>query len=144
MSGIVLVQVPGEFARDLVSAGFDEVEPVRGGGFEAQAVLTVVSSAVALTADVATILVAKDAVEDFFRRLRSWMARRTGSAPGSEFTIKVSSHSPGASSQLIMSRRTEAGAAPEVDVEALASLLHSVLAAGGGSGKPAGAGPSAL
>jgi hypothetical protein len=45
---------------------------------------------------------------------------------------------------LIMSRRTEAGAAPEVDVEALASLLHSVLAAGGGSGKPGGAGPSAL
>jgi hypothetical protein len=124
------VQVPEEFAEELASAGFDEIEPVRGGGFEAQAVVALMATDVGLAANLVTIVVAKDAVADFVRRLRFWMSRHTGSDPGSEFVIEVTSQSPGARLKFrLVSRRSESDAAPQMDVAAMVSLLHGVFAA---------------
>jgi hypothetical protein len=81
-----------------------------------------------LAADAATILLAKDVIADFMARLRSWMAGRGKSQAGHEFVIEVSRRSPGADSRLrLVARWDPAGAAPEPDMQALASLLDSVF-----------------
>jgi len=128
MHDAVGVQVPGQFAEELVNAGFQKVRRLRGAGLEP--VLTFVATSAGLAADAATILVARDAVSDFISRLRSWMVRHAGSATGSEFVIEVSARSPGARSHMrIVAQRTTEGAVPQVDMKALESLLRYVLVA---------------
>jgi hypothetical protein len=122
----VTVQVPGEFAAELVSAGFRRVRRLRGGGVEP--VLTFLATSGGLAADAATILLAKDAIADFIARLRSWMAGRGRSQAGHEFVIEVSRRSPGADSRLRLVTRWDSGdAGPEADMQALTSLLDSVF-----------------
>lgn len=74
MHDVVPVRITGQFAEDLMSAGFREVRrpPLRRGGVEP--VLTLVATGGGLAADAAAILLAKDAAEDFLVRLRPWMA----------------------------------------------------------------------
>jgi len=129
MLEMICVQVPEEFADELAMAGFAEVDQPRLGGYEAQAVVTFVTTAVGFTANVATIVVAKDKIADFVRLLRSWMWRRTGSHPGSEFVIEVTSRS-GGSELWLKCRRPAVGVDPLVDTAALMTLLHAVFAGG--------------
>lgn len=130
MPDAVAVQVPEQFAEDLVNTGFEEVETMRGGASEARAILTLAVSSVGFIANAATILVAKDSISDFVSSLRSWLSRHTGEREGSELTIEVSSRSPEGQSRIrIIARRTTAGAAPEVDLQKLTFLLQSILTA---------------
>lgn len=129
MQDAVPIQVPGHFAEDLAGTGFEEARPsvFRGGGVEP--VLTLVATGAGLAADAATILVAKDAASDFISRLRSWMTRRARVEPGGELVIEISWRSAGSKSHArIVARWAAVGVAPEVDTEALASLLNSVFA----------------
>lgn len=129
MPDAIVVQVPGEFAEDLVRVGFDELEPVRGGGGEAQAILAFAVTSISFAADVATIIVAKDALNDFISRLRSWLFRRTGEKEGSELIIEVTSRSSRVQSSIrLVSRRTTADAAPELDLRNIESLMQAILA----------------
>lgn len=122
----VTVQVPGEFAAELVSAGFRKVRRLRGGGIEP--IVTFLATSGGLAADAAAILLAKDAIADFLARLRSWMVGRGRSQAENEFVIEVSCRSPRADSRLrLMARWDSVGAAPEPDMQALASLLDSVF-----------------
>jgi hypothetical protein len=91
--------------------------------------LTLVATGAGLAADAATILVAKDAASDFISRLRSWMTRRARAEPGGELVIEVSWRSVRSESRArVVARWPAAGAPPEVDTQALASLLNSVFA----------------
>lgn len=139
MPELVRLEVPDEFAEELARVGFDVIEPVRGGGFEAQAVLTLVATGLGAAANLATIVVAKDAVADFTRRLRAWIARRAGSGPGGEVVVTVTCRSPGARTELrLVSRRTGTGGSTQVDLAALVSLLDGVFADGSAPPNPAG------
>jgi hypothetical protein len=92
--------------------------------------LTFVATSAGLAADSATILVAKDAVGDFLARLRSWMTHRSRSESetGGEFIVEVSSRSAGADSRLrLVATWSTSGDVPQVDTQALASLLGSVF-----------------
>lgn len=141
MLEMICVQVPEEFADELAMAGFAEIDQPRLGGYEAQAVLTFMTAAVGFTANVATIVVAKDAIADFARRLRFWMCRRTGSDSGSEFVIEVTSRS-GDSELRLTCQRTAAAADPMVDTAALMTLLHAVFAGGPPAGGVTSNGPT--
>jgi hypothetical protein len=123
----VSVRVPELFAEELVSAGFRKVRRLRGGGFEP--VLTFVMTSATLAVDAATILVAKDAIGEFVERVRSWMARRARSEVGGELVIEVSWRSAGTDSRMrLVARCAAPDAVPEVDTQALASLLSSLFA----------------
>jgi len=123
----VSVRVPEPFAEELVSAGFRKVRRLRGGGFEP--VLTFIMTSATLAADAATILVAKDAIGEFVERVRSWMARRARSEVGGELVIEVSWRSAGTDSRMrLVARCAAPDAVPEVDTQALASLLSSLFA----------------
>jgi hypothetical protein len=128
MLDVVRVQVPAQFAEELVSAGFREAKPppFRGGGVEP--VLTLVATGAGLAADAATILVAKDAAGDLLARLRSWATRRARSRVGSELVIEAIGRSGTVNSHVqIEVRCSSADAVPEVDTHALALLLSSVF-----------------
>lgn len=130
MGDVVLVRVPGQFAEGLVSAGFREVRrpPLRGGGIEP--VLTLVATGGGLAADAATILLAKDAAEDFLARLRSWMIRRVKSETDGMLVVEAVRHSPGGDSRVrVEISYSSAGAVPQVDTQALSSLLGSAFGA---------------
>ena len=127
MPDMIRVQVPRAFAEELPSGEFPDLEPLRGAGVEVQAILTAAGTSAGLAADAATILLAKEAIGNFTRRLRSWITRHTGSDPGSELIIEVSSRSPDAHSQLRFVFKGDADAVPEVDMEALAALLRSTF-----------------
>jgi hypothetical protein len=99
---------------------------MRGGAFEP--VLTFAVTGAGLAADAATILVAREAVGDFLARLRSWMTHGSRSETGGEFIVDVSRRSAGADSRLrLVAKWTAADAAPQVDTQALESLLRSVF-----------------
>ena len=81
-----------------------------------------------LAADAATILVAKEAVGDFLARFRSWMTHGSRSEAGGEFIVEVARRSAGADSRLrLVAKWTAADATPQVDTQALESLLRSVF-----------------
>jgi hypothetical protein len=144
MPDAILIEVPEQFAEDLVNAGFDEAEPMRGGASEAQAILTLALTSTGFAANVATILIAKDALSDFISRLRSWLNRHTGEKEGSELIIEVTSRSPEVQSHIrIVARRMAAGAPPEVDLQKLTSLLQSMIAPDGARPAPGKAMPPA-
>jgi hypothetical protein len=127
MLDMIRVQVPKAFADELPADEFPELETLRGGGVEVKAILTVVSTGVALAADAATILLAKEAIGNLIQRLRSWITRHPGSDSGSELIIEASAHSPGGQTQLRFVFKGEPGSAPELDMEALAKLLRAAF-----------------
>jgi len=113
MGDVVPVRVPGQFAEELVSAGFREVRrpPLRGGGIEP--VLTLVATSGSLAADAATILLAKDAAEDFLERLRSWISRRVKSETDGKLVVEAVRRSPGGDSRVSVEiSYSSAGAVP--------------------------------
>jgi hypothetical protein len=127
----IFIQVPEQFAAELAGAGFRRARRPRGGGGGIEPVLTFVVTGAGLAADAATIIVAKDAVSDFVARLRSWIAHRGKPETGSELVIEVSRRSPAADSSIRLVVRWAAGnAAPDLDTQALVTLLGSVFSAG--------------
>ncbi len=142
MGDVVPVRVPGQFAEELVSAGFREVRrpPLRGGGIEP--VLTLVATSGSLAADAATILLAKDAAEDFLERLRSWISRRVKSETDGKLVVEAVRRSPGGDSRVSVEiSYSSAGAVPQVDTQALASLLSSVFGTNASPGGREGTAP---
>jgi hypothetical protein len=122
----VLVEVPGQFAEELVSAGFRKTRPVRDGGIEP--VLTLVATGAGIGADMATILLAKDAVGDFIVRLRAWMTHHGRSQQGSEVVVDISRRSPDGYVRVHLKiSRTGPHSAPDVDMQAVESLMGSVF-----------------
>jgi hypothetical protein len=122
----VLVEVPGQFAEELVSAGFRKTRPVRDGGIEP--VLTLVATGAGIGADMATILLAKDAVADFMARLRVWMTQHGKSQPGSEVVTDISGRSPDGDVRVHLKvSRTGPHPATDVDMQAAESLIGSVF-----------------
>jgi hypothetical protein len=126
MLDAVRVAVPGDLARELLREGLSEVKRVRGA--DAQMILTIAETTVGLTANLATILVAKDEIGAFIQALRRWMADSTGRESGSEFTLEASRHDTHAEVKVrITSRRDDASQPPGVDVAAVESLVRAIF-----------------
>lgn len=122
MQAIKCVLVPTELAGNLTAAGFDQAATVRGFGVDA--ILTVTS----ITANLVTILVAKDQLTDLLKRLRDWMARSTAPDQGSEFVLDVSAQVGRDRCELrLVSRRSIVGDPPQVDLAGLDALLASAF-----------------
>ena len=125
-----------------MSAGIREVRrpPLRGGGIEP--VLTLVATGGGLAADAATVLLAKDAAEDFLARLRSWITRRVKPETDGKLVVEAVRRLPGGDSRVSVEiSYSSAGAIPQVDTQALASLLSSVFSTNASPGGREGTAP---
>jgi hypothetical protein len=121
------ITVPRDLAEDLAKDGFYEVKRVRG--IDVQATLTLIETTVGLSANFATILVAKDEIHSFVRALRRWMTHHTGTDAGSELILKASRRDGDTEVTMqITSRRRESSQAPDIDMTAVDSLLEAMFA----------------
>jgi hypothetical protein len=73
MGDELCVEVSGDLAEILTGAGFDEVVSFRGFETDSYTVLTVIPATIAVAANLATILVSREAVGDLIDGIRSWM-----------------------------------------------------------------------
>jgi hypothetical protein len=128
MSDEICVEMPAELAEGFTGNGFDEVVSFRGFVADAYAVLTLVPAGLAVAANMATILVSRDAVKDLIEGVRAWMTGRTGREPGSELVIEISARRGDRESSLrLTSRRDAHGGMPPIDTSALTSLVESMF-----------------
>jgi hypothetical protein len=89
VTDVLHAEVPAELADELIAEGFDEFIAVRGVLTDTVTVLSVASVGLAAGANVATILVAREAADQFVASLRNWFRRKAASESGSELTIDV-------------------------------------------------------
>ena len=124
---ILCIRVPEDFADELTCAGFHEIGAERGVGPDFQPTLALVVTTLGVAANLATVVVARDSIAAFVKRLGRWMSGRTGPAPGSQLVIEVMVQSAGERSQLrLVCRREPGGEAELADARALASLLYAL------------------
>lgn len=128
MGDELCVEVSGDLAEILTGAGFDEVVSFRGFETDSYTVLTVVPATIAVAANLATILVSREAVGDLIDGIRSWMGRHAKLGVGSEFVVEVSARRGSTRTRLrITSRYDTREGAPKMDTAALTSLAESIF-----------------
>jgi hypothetical protein len=133
MSDEIFVEMPAELAENFTGDGFDEVVSFRGFVTDVHAVLTVVPAGLAVAANMATILVSREAIKELIEGVRAWMTRHTGREPGSELVIEISARNGEQESTLrLTSRRDTYGGMPPIDTAVLASLVESMFSDHGG------------
>lgn len=133
MSDEICVEMPAELAEGFTGDGFDEVVSFRGFTADAYAVLTVIPAGLAVAANMATILVSREAIKELIEGIRAWMTRRAGREPGSELVIEISARKGNEESRVRLTSRRDAqsGMSP-IDTSALASLVESMFSDGSG------------
>jgi hypothetical protein len=80
--------VPYDLAWDLVDEDFGQAEQLRGLDWLPQGVALAVT-VVSVTADLTTLVLAKDSISRFVHRLTGWATGQANNAPLNELTLRL-------------------------------------------------------
>jgi hypothetical protein len=94
MASELTVRVPQDLAWDLVDEGFRQVEQLRGSDWLSQGV-TVAVTVVGATADLTTLILAKDSIARFVRRVTTWALGESGGADLNRLRVRFDVTRPG-------------------------------------------------
>ena len=126
MDDVLCAELPADLADELIGEGFEEVFASRGLAADAGTVVTVVSAGLAVGANVATILVSREALGQFTRAIRDWVLRKAAGRPHSEVMIEISAVRAGKKMRLRLEVSSENGT-PEIDTAALTAFITSLI-----------------
>ena len=76
MNEVLRAELPPDLADELIGKDFEELFASRGPLADAGTVVTVTSAALAVGANVATILVSREALGQFVRTISGWALRK--------------------------------------------------------------------
>lgn len=82
------VSVPYDLAWDLVDEGFGQAEQLRGLDWLPQGVVLAVT-VVGVTADLTTLVLAKDSISRFVHRVAGWATGQAKNVPLNELTLRL-------------------------------------------------------
>ena len=126
MDDVLRAEMPADLADELIGEGFEEIFASRGLAADAGAVVTVVSAGLAVGANVATILVSREALGQFARAIRDWMLRKAAGRPHDEVVIEISAVRAGEKMRLQLEVSSENGI-PQIDTAALTAFVTSLI-----------------
>lgn len=128
LSTALRVILPDELADELIDEGFEE-GGFRGALADAGIVMSIVTASLAVGAKVSAILVSRDELDAFAAAVRRWIRRKAAAKPDEEVTIDISARN---GDDVIHAQvKVEfTGGAPDIDTEALAAFMNSLLLPG--------------
>ena len=126
MKDVLCAELPADLANELISKGFEEFFASRGLLTDAGTVVTVASAGVAVGANVATILVSREALGQFAAAIRDWVLRKAAGRPDGEVTIEISAARGNEETQLRL-KVTSKNGTPQIDTAALTAFITSLF-----------------
>jgi hypothetical protein len=126
MNDVVRAELPADLADALIGEGFEEFAAFRGLLSDAGTVMTVASVGLAAGANVATILVSREAIAEFVSVMRDWLRRRVAGQPGEKLAIDVSAGRQGEETRLRIRAESRNGTL-ELDAVALTAFITSLF-----------------
>jgi len=129
------VQVPDELWALLAEDGFDEVDIVRGPDQwvqVAQIAWSTGNASLGAASSLVSVYLARDQIGAFVRRLAFWLKRRAPekTGDGDRFTLDITVGHGNDLARLSIDCSRDAAGRPEVDAEALAQTIASLLDGG--------------
>ncbi|MGD0556303.1 MAG: hypothetical protein ABSA93_15165 [Streptosporangiaceae bacterium] len=122
MTDVLHAELPADLADELIAKGFEEFIVLRGIAADVSTIVTVTSAGLAVGANAATIIVARDALSQFVAAVRDWVRRK----PAGELTIDVSARRGNEKTRLRLDITSENGT-PEIDTAALTAFIESLF-----------------
>jgi hypothetical protein len=126
MDDVLRAEMPTDLADELIGEGFEEIFASRGLAADAETVVTVLSAGLAVGANVATILVSREALGQFARAIRDWMLRKAAGRQNDEIVIDISAVRAGEKMRLQLEVSSENGI-PQIDTAALTAFVTSLI-----------------
>lgn len=126
MNEVLRAELPPDLADELIGKDFEELFASRGPLADAGTVVTVTSAALAVGANVATILVSREALGQFVRTISGWMLRKAARRPDGDVTIEISAARENERMQLRLEVSSENGT-PQIDTMALTAFITSLF-----------------
>ena len=126
MNDVLRAELPADLADELIGKGFEESFASRGLLTDAGTVVTVASAALAVGANVATIIVSREALGQFAGILRDWVLRKAAGRPDGEVTIEISAARGNEETRLRLEVSSKNGT-PQIDTAALTTFITSLL-----------------
>ena len=126
MDDVLRAELPADLADELIGEGFGEIFASRGLVVDAGTVVTVVSAGLAVGANVATILVSREALGQFARAIRDWVLHKAAGHPHGEVMIEISAVRADEKMRLRLEISLENGT-PQIDTAALTAFITSLI-----------------
>ena len=126
MDDVLRAELPADLADELIGEGFEEIFASRSLVTDAGTVVTVVSAGLAIGANVATILVSREALGQFALAIRDWVLRKAAGRPHGEVMIEISAVRADDKMRLRLEVSSENGT-PQIDTAALTVFITSLI-----------------
>jgi hypothetical protein len=126
MNDSVRVELPGDLADELSGKGFEEFFVFRGVLADAGTVVTLASAGIAVSANVATIVVSRDELVKFADAVRDWVRRKATRKADGVVAIDLSARRGDRETRVRLKVESKDGS-PELDVVALSAFITSLF-----------------
>lgn len=126
MDDVLRAELPADLADELIGEGFEEIFASRGLAADAGTVVTVASAGLAVGANVATILVSREALGQFATAIRDWVLRKAAGRPRGEVMIEISAVRAHEKMRLRLEISSENGT-PQIDTAAFTAFIASLI-----------------
>lgn len=126
MNDFMHVELPADLADELIGKGFEEYFASRGFVTDADTIVTVASAGLAVGANVATILVSREAVGQFIGSIRDWVQRKATGRPDGKVTIEISVVRGNEETRLSLKVSSKNGV-PQIDTTAFTAFITSLF-----------------
>lgn len=133
MNDVLRAELPIELADELIGKGFKRYVAFRGFLTDAETIVTVVSAGLAVGANVATILVSREAFDEFVATIHDWIRSKAAGQLDGRFIVDVSARQGDVETRLRLQVSSTNGM-PQVDTTALNAFITSLFP-GGSLGK---------